>query len=137
MEKRALAIGRDQDNRSRRLYTACTSQTTDVHPLLFQCVQDKIAKTVATDLPQDAAHYAKSGKVDTYVGSTPTRVQFQLVNGHHQSAFGHAVHRSRNDIGTHNTQDHDLAAAHDTLLMGRQVRGGDLPAQSTIASYAY
>jgi hypothetical protein len=136
MEKRALAVGRDQDDRSRRLYTVCTSQTTGVHLLLFQCVQDKIAKTVATDLPQDTARYVKSGKVDAYVGSTPTRVQFQLINGHHQSAFGHTVHRSRNDVGTHNTQDHDLAATHDTLLMGRPAGGGDLPAQSTIASYA-
>jgi hypothetical protein len=92
MEKRALTVGPDQDDRSRRLHTVCTSQTPGVHPLLFQCVQDEIAKTVATDLPQDAARYPKSGKVDAYVGRAPTRVQFQPVNGHQQSAFGYAVH---------------------------------------------
>jgi hypothetical protein len=132
MEKRALAVGPDQDDRSRRLHAVCTPQAPDVHPFLFQCVQDEIAKTVTTDLPQDAARYPKSGKVDAYVGRAPTRVQLQPVNGHQQSASGYAVHWSRNDVGTHNTQDDDLAATHDAPLM-RRLRGDGLPAHSIIA----
>jgi hypothetical protein len=96
-------------------------------------VHDKITKTVATDLPQNAARHPKSGKVDTYVGRAPTRMQLQLVNGHKQSASGQSVHWSRDDICTHNTQDHDLATAHDALLMGRKAGRDGLPAHSITA----
>jgi hypothetical protein len=95
-------------------------------------VHDEITKTVATDLPQDAARYPKSGKVDAYVSRAATRVQLQPINRNQQSAFGYAVHWSRNDVGTHNTQSHDLATAHDALLIGR-LRGDGLPAHSIIA----
>jgi hypothetical protein len=78
-------------------------------------VQDEIAKTVATDLAQNAAHYPKSGKVNSHVRRTSTRVQLQLVNGHEQSTLGQTAYWSRNDIGAQDTQDHNLAAAHDRL----------------------